>query len=126
MRYKSLSHWLKKTYNNILSITAKSTNRAIYFQESIKNRYPCKIIGYSYEKGITIVHFCILGKIHNIHQISSKDLLSDGSLLEKFHPKDAAKIGFSIGCDVLLEKSGDVSIYNNTMATMFGEKNAKY
>lgn len=80
-------------------------NRYYYTLESIKNRYPCKIIDVSdataYDK-IAKVKYQAATKI-NIRTSSARDILDDPLLVEKFHPTDGVKLGF-LACGELLLK----------------------
>ena len=73
--------------------------------ESIKNRYPCKIIAVTdakvYDK-IAKVKYQAATKI-NIRISPVKDILDDPLLVEKFHPTDGVKLGF-LACGELLLK----------------------
>lgn len=80
-------------------------NRYYYTIESIKNRYPCKIIDVtdaaSYDK-IAKVKFQAATKI-NIRISTAEEILDDPLLVEKFHPTDGVKLGF-LACGELLLK----------------------
>lgn len=81
-------------------------NRFYYAAESIKNRYPCKIINVHNEiilhKKI-IISYQAATKL-NVRQISLEDLLDDPLLIEKFHPTDCVKLGFLSAAEILIKK----------------------
>lgn len=78
-------------------------NRYYYSLESIKNRYPCKIINVKnircFDKQ-TEVQFIAASKV-NVRLATPQDILNDALLVEKFHPTDGVKLGF-LACGELL------------------------
>lgn len=89
---------MKKIFSGII-------NRYHYAMESIKNRYPCKIIAVSDVKAYgrsAKVKYQAVTKI-NIRTSTVKDMLDDSLLVEKFHPTDGVKLGF-LACGELLLK----------------------
>ena len=63
-------------------------NRLSYSFESVKNRYPCRIIKIENADNLTrntTVTFRAVTKI-NIRTINIKELIKDSVLIEKFHP----------------------------------------
>ena len=76
----------------------------IYAITAIKNRYPCKIdtVHFFNEKRPTEIEYRVLNRLDvrtsNVHEI----ILND-SLLEKFHPADALKLGVVLVGDVLFQ-----------------------
>ena len=73
-----------------------------YMFASIKNRFPCRIIGEKniYEKRDTTIIYNILTKI-TPYEITVKKLLNDPLLLEKFSSQDAVKLGFIACGDIM-------------------------
>lgn len=84
-------------------------NKTIYSTEVIKNRYPCKIAGYRNLKAPkdTTILYCVLEKKDNAYEISTRALLEDRKLLEKFHPEDAVRLGFISCGDILFSEDTD-------------------
>lgn len=67
-----------------------------YKLESIKNRYPCKIIdviNIDSTTEETLIKYIAASKI-NIRESTAKEILDDPLLIEKFHPTDGVKLGF--------------------------------
>lgn len=78
----------------------KIINQYHYSIESVKNRYPCKIIFIklfkNFEKAAEIKY--IAATKTNIRTSKIQDILNDPLLVEKFHPTDGVKLGFlSVG-----------------------------
>ncbi len=79
-------------------------NALIYSVTAIKNRYPCKIDTFHLfaESKPTEIEYRVLNRfdvrIHNIH-----DIVLNNSLLEKFHPSDALKLGVILAGDMLFK-----------------------
>ncbi|MBA2650118.1 MAG: hypothetical protein H0U75_11125 [Legionella sp.] len=84
----------------------KFINRYHYSLESIKNRYPCKMI---FVKNIvdfdkkTEIQYIAASKV-NIRTSSVQDILDDPLLIEKFHPTDGVKLGF-LACGEIFFKN---------------------
>ncbi len=99
-------------------------NQLFYAQESIKNRYPCSIFKSKKINGEYVIYYCILGKKDNIHRVSVNDLLNDKLLLEKFHPIEAAIVGFIAGGNTLIKLSQDEQeeTFKMILANMLGEE----
>jgi hypothetical protein len=93
--------------------------------ESIRNRYPCKIIGVAnlndFSKKTSITYQAAT-KI-NIRTSLTKDVLDDPLLVEKFHPTDCIRLSFLAFGELIL--SGELSIeeakerYNKISQSMF-------
>ena len=88
----------------------KLINRYHYSMESIKNRYPCKIIDLK-----NLSDFCTQTEIKylaatklNIRTSTAQAILDDPLLIEKFHPTDGVKLGF-LACGEILLKD-DISL----------------
>lgn len=94
---------MKKIFSGII-------NRYHYAIESIKNRYPCKIIAVSdtndYDK-IAKIKYQAVTKI-NVRTSTAKDILDDPLLVEKFHPTDGVKLGFLACGEILLKDSATI------------------
>src|SRR3990167_10607087 len=76
-------------------------NRYHYSIESIKNRYPCKIIAVLDTGKTAKIKYQAVTKI-NIRTSTAKDILNDPLLVEKFHPTDGVKLGFLACGEILL------------------------
>lgn len=82
-------------------------NYLYYFKSSItKNSYLCKLVGEKINPlgGGTIVTYKILGLQGN-NEIALQELLSNKTLIERFHPAEAAKLGSIAFEDVTSEVS---------------------
>lgn len=82
----------------------KITGYFSYSLASIKNRYPCKIIGIKQHGNNGNVRndiaYQAVNKI-NIRKSTAKDIISDSMLIEKFHPTDGVKLGFVSAGEIL-------------------------
>ena len=84
----------------------KLINRYHYSIESIKNRYPCKIINIKNIDDFTkpiLLQFIAASKV-NIRTSTAEDILNDPLLIEKFHPTDGVKLGF-LACGEIFFKN---------------------
>ena len=85
-------------------------NKIYYSMESIKNRYPCKLlkitVGQEEKPDITI-SFRAATKF-DIRESKLKPLLDDGMLVEKFHPTDGVKLGFLSAGEIILNKAESI------------------
>lgn len=73
-----------------------------YHTDSLKNYYPCTLVGERPSKeGNTVILYRILGK-RDIFEISIKELLEDSKLVSSFHPTAAVKFGAIAMGDILL------------------------
>lgn len=75
--------------------------------ESIKNRYPCKIINIKNLNDFstpTEVQFLAATKI-NIRTSTTQAILDDPLMVEKFHPTDGVKLGFLACGEILLKEN---------------------
>lgn len=81
----------------------KLINKYHYSVESIKNRYPCKIIDIkNLNDGFTLTEIKYLAATKlNVRTTTIQALLDDPMLVEKFHPTDGVKLGF-LACGELL------------------------
>ena len=85
----------------------KIKNKFYYTAESIKNRYPCKIItvkNYLDLKKPTKITYQAVTRF-NLRESPIDDILNDLMIIEKFHPTDGVKLGFLAAGEILL-KSG--------------------
>ena len=74
-----------------------------YSIESIKNRYPCKIIEIDYsETSPCIITYRCATRL-NVRKNTLEEILNDKSLVEKFHPSDCVKFGFISAGDILFK-----------------------
>lgn len=87
------------------NIIRKIISKYYYSLESIKNRYPCKIIAVKnidkFDAPVDI-KFIAATKI-NIRKLQVQEILSDPLLIEKFHPTDSVKLGFLACGEILLK-----------------------
>lgn len=88
----------------------KLINRYHYSMESIKNRYPCKIIGVKNLSDFskpTEIQFLAATKI-NVRTSTTQAILDDPLLVEKFHPTDGVKLGFLACGEILLKENSSI------------------
>ena len=79
------------------------SNKICYKLESIKNRYPCKIIKIKncfQEKSKTSIIFQAVNRF-NLRDMKLEEILNDPLLVEKFHPTDCIKMGFLAAGEIL-------------------------
>lgn len=92
------------------SLLDRLKNRFYYSVESIKNRYPCKIVKVkdeaNFDKGTQITYQAV-SKL-NLREVPLKELIDDSMLIEKFHPTDCIKLGFLCAADILIKKSSNL------------------
>ena len=90
-------------------------DRYYYAIESIKNRYPCKIIAISniahHDKPAEIKYQAVT-KI-NVRSSTAKEILNDPLLVEKFHPTDGVKLGFLACGEILLKECATIEDARN-------------
>ncbi len=102
---------------------SKIINRYHYAIESIKNRYPCKIIAVSdvdkHDKCAKIKYQAVT-KI-NIRTSTAKDILDDPLLVEKFHPTDGVKLGFLACGEILLKECTSIDEARMKFQTIINE-----
>ncbi len=85
----------------------KLINRYHYSIESIKNRYPCKVIDIKKSNDFstpTEIKYLAATKI-NIRTATAQAILDDPLLVEKFHPTDGVKLGFLACGEILLKEN---------------------
>lgn len=84
-----------------------------YSVESMKNRYPCKVIAIKYADDLSRpceITYQYVTRL-NIRKASLKDLLADRLLVEKFHPSDCVKFGFISAGEILFrECAGEMDL----------------
>ena len=95
----------------MINLIKKIKNIYFYATESMKNRYPCKIIkirNLSGSENKIIITYQAVTRL-NIRESSIEKLLEDRLLVEKFHPFDSVKLGFLSAGDIFLKKDTDVN-----------------
>ncbi len=100
-------------------------DRFYYSLESIKNRYPCKIIKIknvgSLRETPSVTYRAVTK--YNIRECSAKDIIDDPLLLEKFHPTDCIKLSFLAAGEILLKKTNSLDeamdLYKKIISEMF-------
>lgn len=80
-----------------------------YHLASLRNYYPCKLVGekQTKEKCNTVILYRMLGK-RDVHEILIQDLLATPELVAKFHPTEAVKLGSIAMGDLLLKEGTDM------------------
>lgn len=110
-------------------IIQKVINKYHYVTESIKNRYPCKIIDVknltNFDK-TSIIQYQAATAV-NIRTSTAQDILDDPLLIEKFHPTDGVKLGFLAFGEILLKNNISIDeareLYLKIMDNMFKDIN---
>ena len=85
-------------------------NKFYYSTESIKNRYPCKIIkikDHFNPKKTTKVTYQAVTRF-NLRESRVDDILDDPMIIEKFHPTDGVKLGFLAAGEILFKSSKSI------------------
>ena len=108
-------------------------NRLSYSFESVKNRYPCRIIKIENADNLTrntTVTFRAVTKI-NIRTINIKELIKDSVLIEKFHPTECIKLGVAALGDILLKNNSTsveeiINQYKTISRNLFGQMEEKH
>ena len=106
------------------NIISNIKDRFYYTLESIKNRYPCKIIKIKNIENLgeaRIIYRAVTK--YNIRECSAKDIIDDPLLLEKFHPTDCIKLSFLAAGEILLKKVNSLDeakdLYKKIISEMF-------
>ncbi len=91
---------------------ARLKNKFYYASDSIKNRYPCRIIKVNnyldFDKNTKIIYKAVTR--FNIRESRIDEILDDPMIVEKFHPTDCVKLGFLAACDILLKNNDEIEI----------------
>ena len=85
----------------------KSKLKFQYSIESVRNRYPCKIVSFHHitdESKPCKVTYRYVTRL-NLRTSTFKDLLDDKLLIEKFHPTECIKLGFISAGEILFKYS---------------------
>lgn len=84
-------------------------NTYYYAIESVRNRYPCKIIKVTFADEMTPakIKYMAASKI-NIRETTTNDILDDPLLVEKFHPTDGVKLGFLAFGEIILNQNNSI------------------
>lgn len=106
-------------------IFRKLINKCYYAIESIKNRYPCKIIDVKNLDNFNIpteIKYLAATKL-NIRTATTQSILDDPLLVEKFHPTDGVKLGFLACGEILLKDNISIDdakrLYQEITSHMF-------
>ena len=108
-------------------VLSKIIDKYHYAMESIKNRYPCKVVQVintdNFSKN-TRIKYQAASKI-NIRESSIQSILDDPLLLEKFHPTDGVKFGFISCGEILLRENISIEqareLYKEITKNMFAD-----
>ncbi|OGT31566.1 MAG: hypothetical protein A3E87_00240 [Gammaproteobacteria bacterium RIFCSPHIGHO2_12_FULL_35_23] len=111
----------------------KLKDRLYYSAESIKNRYPCRIIRIKNElvmNKTTHIIYQAVTKL-NLRELALKELVNDPLLIEKFHPTDCIKLGFLSAGELLIKNATNLEEarenYRRIIKDMFTDlKDDKY
>tara|TARA_R110000868_G_scaffold410505_1_gene698713 strand:+ start:1375 stop:1722 length:348 start_codon:yes stop_codon:yes gene_type:complete len=89
----------------MLDIVEKVKQGFFYFTTSMKNRYPCKIEAvddlYDAQKPSQIL-YRVLNRL-DVRKCTIEELSIDPSIIAKFHPVDAMKLGVLLAGDAMLK-----------------------
>lgn len=88
-------------------------NRFYYSLESIKNRYPCKIIKIKNSENYNKKSSILFQAVTKIRESTIFEILEDALLIEKFHPTDAVKLGSLSAGEILLKESRSIEEAQN-------------
>ena len=83
----------------------KLKNKFYYSTESIKNRYPCKIIkirDHFHAFKTTKIIYQAVTRL-NLRESRVDEILNDPMIIEKFHPTEAVKLGFLAAGEIFLK-----------------------
>ncbi|MCX7125449.1 MAG: hypothetical protein NTU49_06840 [Gammaproteobacteria bacterium] len=113
-------------------IVEKLKNKFSYSFESIKNRYPCKLVrvkNHNVFDKKTLVTYQAVNRF-NLRDLTLESLLNDPMIVEKFHPTEAVKIGFLSAGEILLK--GEKSLeeikreYQKIVTNMFKDLDGRH
>ncbi len=93
------------------SLLRKVKNKFTYSVESIKNRYPCKLIKIKNHTDFdrkTLVTYQAVTRV-NLRELTLEEILNDPMIIEKFHPTDAVKIGFMSAAEIFLKNDKSIT-----------------
>lgn len=93
------------------SLLRKVKNKFTYSVESIRNRYPCKLIKIKNHTDFdkkTLVTYRAVTRF-NLRELTLEEILNDPMVVEKFHPTDAVKIGFMSAAEIFLKNDKSIT-----------------
>lgn len=94
-----------------MSILGKVKNKFTYSVESIKNRYPCKLIKIKNHTDFnqkTLATYRAVTRF-NLRELTLEEILNDQMIVEKFHPTDAVKLGFLSAAEIFLKNDKSIT-----------------
>lgn len=96
---------MKKMVKKFLSKFGLLPAATAYHYLSIKNRYPCRVVGERINSKTqeTIVIYKVSPRKEEF-EINLKDLLDQPLLIEKFHPTEAIRLGFMAFGDIFFNQ----------------------
>ncbi len=96
--------------NTEMKLLRNIQNALIYAVTAIKNRYPCKIDTFHLftKSKPTEIEYRVLNRF-DARTSSIHDIVLNNSLLEKFHPSDALKLGVILAGDMLFKDNGSIT-----------------
>lgn len=102
---------LRSNGGSMTSLLRKVKNKFTYSVESIKNRYPCKLIKIKNHTDFdrkTLVTYQAVTRV-NLRELTLEEILNDPMIIEKFHPTDAVKIGFMSAAEIFLKNDKSIT-----------------
>lgn len=92
-------------FKRFLNKLGQVSSATAYHYLSIKNRYPCRVVGERINSNTqeTIVLYKVLPRKEEF-EINLKDLLDQPMLVEKFHPTEAIRLGFMAFGDIFFNQ----------------------
>jgi hypothetical protein len=89
----------------VRKVIERIKNYFYYMGDSIKNRYPCRIVkikGHlTWMENTSITYQA--GSKFNLRELRIDEILEDQMIVEKFHPTDCVKLGFLSASEILLK-----------------------
>ena len=109
------------------NLAEKLKNKFYYSIDSIRNRYPCKLIKIKNHHDTnkkTMVTYQAVNRL-NVRESTLENILNDSMIIEKFHPTEAVKIGFLSAGEILLKSGKSLeevrSNYEKIISRMFSD-----
>ncbi len=102
---------LRSNGGSMTSLLRKVKNKFTYSVESIRNRYPCKLIKIKNHTDFdrkTLVTYRAVTRF-NLRELTLEEILNDQMIVEKLHPTDAVKLGFLSAAEIFLKNDKSIT-----------------